>query len=317
MNPLHLVPGIFNPSTDFNYLMGRNLLEANPLLLQQINSLPLMLNPLNPLTAMLQPQINLNLMWTNPQALALLHSAQLLQNKMPEKIETNVPSMEPTEKEPAKQSIPEEKPKSPPKTVSIEVEEEKTAPPKSVSPVSRTEETDNKDSFWTEENKAKLIEWAVKCKCDWKKVAKKFGNKKITPFLVMTKYKTFTQPNYQQKRVRFTLKEDIQIAKYYKIYGTEWDKIAEHFKGRSSMMLKNRFYSYIRKKNLIDKLLEIPEDAEDYPSVEEPSPDQLSLQNGNLELDSEVKAEENNANEDDQTEKRITTRSMEREKKVK
>lgn len=320
MNPLIGLPGLMAPGADMNYLLTKSLIESNPMLLQQMTPFPFLLNSLSPLASLFQPQISLNLLLPNPQLMTALQNYQQAQPKTQEKIDTKLITSEPANKKTREEetnTLPTSEPlvKSPPKQTRI-IEEEKTIPAKEITSVIEVEES-SKDAFWTEENKKKLIEWAVKCKCDWKKVAKKFGNKKITPFLVMTKYKTFTQPNYQQKRVRFSLKEDIQISKYYKMYGTDWDKIAQHFKGRSAMMLKNRFYSYIRKKNLIEKLLETPEDAEDYPSGEdEASPTELSLQNPNQELDSEVKAEDLETNEDTQADLRITTRSMEREKMV-
>mmetsp|Transcript_22313 Transcript_22313/g.19186 ORF Transcript_22313/g.19186 Transcript_22313/m.19186 type:complete len:286 (+) Transcript_22313:1151-2008(+) len=39
------------------------------------------------------------------------------------------------------------------------------------------------------------------------------------------------------------------IIKYYKIYGSDWDKIAEHIPERTASMIKNRYYSSVKKRS--------------------------------------------------------------------
>jgi hypothetical protein len=64
------------------------------------------------------------------------------------------------------------------------------------------------------------------------------------------------------QRCMFSVKEDMIIAKYYCIYGKNWTKIASHLDFRTSGMVKNRFYSYIRKQNIMKTLLFIKDDLE-------------------------------------------------------
>jgi len=78
--------------------------------------------------------------------------------------------------------------------------------------------------------------------------------KKLGPNLLRIKYKELA-PDLTQKRVRFTHSEDLNIVKYYSQYGYDWEKIASHFESRTAIMVKNRFY-HIKKKNILDKLLE-------------------------------------------------------------
>ena len=89
----------------------------------------------------------------------------------------------------------------------------------------------------------------------------------------MARYKELVTDS-SVKRVRFTHEEDLLIAKYFNKYGNDWSKIAIHFNNRTPTMLKNRYYSHIRKRNLLDELLseadddqqkELPEEIETEP----------------------------------------------------
>jgi len=103
---------------------------------------------------------------------------------------------------------------------------------------------------WNEKKDKILKSLAAKCKYDWKKIAKKFNaneNTEMTPADLKQKYKELTKVSIPL-RVKFTHQEDLMIAKYFNIYGCDWTQIATHFTDRTAMMLKNRYYSHIRKK---------------------------------------------------------------------
>jgi len=131
------------------------------------------------------------------------------------------------------------------------------------SPVNENEEAEEEDEIpelkdWNEKKEKTLKNLAGKCKYDWKKIAKKFNaseNTQITPLTLKQKYKDLTKVAIPL-RVKFTHEEDLQIAKYFEIYGCNWTQIAVHFNDRTAMMLKNRYYSHIRKKNLLASMLE-------------------------------------------------------------
>lgn len=54
------------------------------------------------------------------------------------------------------------------------------------------------------------------------------------------------------------------IAKYFAKFGTNWEKMAFFIKHRSGIMLKNRYYAHIRKRDLLTNLLdEVKEYEED------------------------------------------------------
>jgi hypothetical protein len=46
------------------------------------------------------------------------------------------------------------------------------------------------------------------------------------------------------------------IAKYFEKYGSNWGQMATHFQDRTAIMLKNRYYSFIRKRDLLSELLQ-------------------------------------------------------------
>lgn len=116
-----------------------------------------------------------------------------------------------------------------------------------------------REDIWDSEKIGLLFKWVQDYRKDWKKVAKRFNQKEITPFQVKTKYKELISHNYFQLRVKFSFKEDLIIAKYFKIHGYDWGKIASYFKDRDSIMIKNRYYAHIRKKNYLQKFLEYVE----------------------------------------------------------
>lgn len=107
---------------------------------------------------------------------------------------------------------------------------------------------------WGAEKDQLLLKLGSQYKCDWKKVAKRFNHKKITPHFLKIRYKELTCAPLQ-RRIKFTHREDLMIAKYFEKYGSNWAQMAVHFKDRTAIMLKNRYYSFIRKRNMLDALL--------------------------------------------------------------
>jgi len=117
--------------------------------------------------------------------------------------------------------------------------------------------------LWTEDDDKLLLKFAIQCKCDWKKVVRKFKlmNKKVTPNFLKLRYKELIAVPVQ-RRNKFSHTEDLLIAKYFRKYGTNWDQIASHFKKRSGLMLKNRYYSAIRVNNRLEELLKEVDEIE-------------------------------------------------------
>jgi len=119
------------------------------------------------------------------------------------------------------------------------------------------------NEIFDEKDEKLLLELAPKYKNDWKKISKRMfrlHNKKFGLNFLRIKYKELADDNVK-KRVRFTHKEDLMIAKYSSIYGHDWTKIAYYFSNRTPIMLKNRYY-HIKKKNILNKLVKEVEELE-------------------------------------------------------
>lgn len=65
-----------------------------------------------------------------------------------------------------------------------------------------------------------------------------------------------------KERNRYTLRDDMVIAKYYEKYGADWKAISAFLPGRSCSMIKNRYYSYIRNYQMTRTLEFIRKDLE-------------------------------------------------------
>lgn len=124
---------------------------------------------------------------------------------------------------------------------------------------------------WNDKKDKILKNLAAKCKYDWKKIAKKFNadeEASVAPLELKQRYKELTKVAIPL-RVKFGHEEDLLIAKYFNIYGCDWTQIATHFEDRTGIMLKNRYYSHIRKKNLLNSMLdELKENGEECLEVE-------------------------------------------------
>ena len=86
----------------------------------------------------------------------------------------------------------------------------------------------------------------------WNLIAKEMKNR--TGKQIRDRFLNSLAPGVNKKR--FTLEEDKQILKYYKIYGKSWSSIAKYINGRTGDMIKNRFYSYLSKNFSKDKLIQ-------------------------------------------------------------
>jgi hypothetical protein len=144
------------------------------------------------------------------------------------------------------------------------LEEEKVSKPEKIVVVEKVDKVEKTEKIrstfvgnkgWCEEHEKLLRKLAVQYKFDWKKIAKKFNNKKYTPHFLKMRYKGYDEGPVP-KRIKFSHEEDVLIAKYFDEYGVDWEKMVSHFPNRTAVMLKNRYYSHIRKHNMLESLLE-------------------------------------------------------------
>lgn len=122
---------------------------------------------------------------------------------------------------------------------------------------------------WTEHNDKLLLFYVQKYKKDWKKISKKFvgQTKKATPHFLKNRHKLLCNNRYLS-RVKFTHAEDVKLAKLFKRHGPDWCTISGSYDSRTPIMLKNRYYSYVRKH--MDELVVQP-DLEEVKPIEQPA----------------------------------------------
>jgi hypothetical protein len=133
------------------------------------------------------------------------------------------------------------------------------------------------DENWTSKDDEYLYLLILKYKHDWKRISRRImkeRNKNYSWSFLKNRYKIFLK-NKNQKPKKFTHSEDLLIVKYFEEYGTQWGKIAEHFPNRNPTMIKNRYYSFIKRKHkyeaLLAELMEIEKPERENISLENPS----------------------------------------------
>lgn len=71
----------------------------------------------------------------------------------------------------------------------------------------------------------------------------------ITPLYLKNKYYELnpTKKGMFKKYKKYSHKEDLMITKYSHVYNNDWAKVSLHFLNRDGHMLKNRFYTHIKR----------------------------------------------------------------------
>jgi len=90
---------------------------------------------------------------------------------------------------------------------------------------------------------------AKKHRLDWKKVCQSYNKlyqTKFSPDTLRNNYRLHVPPNV--KKVRFTKDEDRKLAQLAKKFNLRWGDIAKSFPDRDPIALKNRYYSWLKKK---------------------------------------------------------------------
>ena len=78
---------------------------------------------------------------------------------------------------------------------------------------------------------------------NWKKISTFFTG--CTPEVIENRYKNKLDPKL--KRTKFTEEEDEKILALYSQFGNKWKEIGSFFPDRNVNMIKNRFYSFLKK----------------------------------------------------------------------
>lgn len=100
--------------------------------------------------------------------------------------------------------------------------------------------------FWNAERDAQLISFIKVYGQDWQTISTQFNDPEMTPEVIQERYENRISP--QINKGRFTLQEDQLIAHYYTTIGANWKKITAYLPGRTETMVRNRFYSSIKKR---------------------------------------------------------------------
>ena len=104
---------------------------------------------------------------------------------------------------------------------------------------------------WKKEEDTKLLSLYGKYGKNWAAISKEMPYR--TGKQIRDRFLNSFDTNY--KRGKFSEEEDKMILEYHKIYGNKWSKIAKKMKTRTGDMVKNRFYSFFKKKIINNKQL--------------------------------------------------------------
>jgi hypothetical protein len=97
---------------------------------------------------------------------------------------------------------------------------------------------------WSKEEDKLLLELVNKNGKNWESISKHFEGKTVKQ--LKERFTNKLDPGIN--RSRFTAEEDDLIISLFVKLGPKWGEITQNFPGRPDNMVKNRFYSYIRKR---------------------------------------------------------------------
>ena len=100
--------------------------------------------------------------------------------------------------------------------------------------------------FWSGANDKALLSLMEAHGENWAAISQAFNFPFVTPKEVKDRFKNKLNPNL--KRGRFSLEEDKIICQVYETFGPKWKEAIKILRNRTENMVKNRFYSYLKKK---------------------------------------------------------------------
>jgi len=111
---------------------------------------------------------------------------------------------------------------------------------------------------WTTADDTLLWTVGTKYNNDWKKVAKRLmiltERSKLSPVFLRERYAKLKLEK-AETREPFSLCEDLKLVGFIQEFGCDWLKISALFGNRGPVKLKNRYYTHILRKNLLENLL--------------------------------------------------------------
>jgi myb proto-oncogene protein len=107
--------------------------------------------------------------------------------------------------------------------------------------------------LWTIREDKKVLKFVKEYGRDWGLISKLMVSR--TGKQIRDRYLNSLDPGLNKKK--FSKDEDEIIMKYYLKFGSKWTKIASFLDGRSGDMVKNRFYTFLKKSAEETKKLKI------------------------------------------------------------
>ena len=98
---------------------------------------------------------------------------------------------------------------------------------------------------WNRNDDILLLELTELYGQNWNYIVTKMPGRTVDD--IMQRYIMKLDPKL--KRSRFDKDEDELILKLHEKYGNKWNEISKYFPNRNASMVKNRYYSYLKKKN--------------------------------------------------------------------
>jgi hypothetical protein len=118
---------------------------------------------------------------------------------------------------------------------------------------------------WTDEEDQLLLQLLKKFGKNWSLISKYMTSRSGKQ--IRDRYLNSLDPNIV--KIKFTPEEDKKILELYTKYGSAWSKIAKEFTQRTGDMIKNRFYSSLRKQVHHDDYRETLRQRQQYRVLEE------------------------------------------------
>jgi hypothetical protein len=97
---------------------------------------------------------------------------------------------------------------------------------------------------WTVEEDKNVLDLIKKFGKNWSLLAKYMPSRSGKQ--IRDRFLNTLDPNINKDK--FTPEEDKRLIQLYSKFGTSWSKLSNYFPGRTGDMIKNRFYSSLRKK---------------------------------------------------------------------
>jgi hypothetical protein len=114
--------------------------------------------------------------------------------------------------------------------------------------------------IWTNREDKKVLKLVKQYGKDWGTISNIMGSR--TGKQIRDRFINSLDPSLCKSK--FIKDEDELILNYYLKYGSKWTKIAGHLNGRSGDMIKNRFYTFLKKKNEESNLCSSTNSCDEY-----------------------------------------------------